>query len=91
MQRLSQIVPILKSHNVMGIVGIVDGTNPCPPSFLPDADGKRCPQSKILCLGQEGPIPSAWIKIVLFESLLFTVYEFCIASDKFGQSWPLVL
>jgi hypothetical protein len=33
----SQLVPILKTHDLMGIV---DGTNPCPPEFLTDDEGK---------------------------------------------------
>jgi hypothetical protein len=31
------VVPILKSHNFMGIV---DGLEPCPPQFVPDEQGK---------------------------------------------------
>ncbi|PRQ49062.1 putative transcription factor interactor and regulator CCHC(Zn) family [Rosa chinensis] len=33
---LAQITPILKGRKLMGIV---DGTNPCPPCFLADSDG----------------------------------------------------
>lgn len=34
---LSQTVPTLKSHDMMGIA---DGTEPCPPKFLPNDPGK---------------------------------------------------
>jgi cytochrome c-type biogenesis protein CcmH/NrfF len=35
---LSQIVPILKGHELMGIV---DGSEPCPPQFLSDDEDKE--------------------------------------------------
>jgi hypothetical protein len=45
----SQLVPILKTHDLMGIV---DGSTPCPPEFLTDADGKHIPN----------PAYSVWVK-----------------------------
>jgi len=40
---LTQFSPILRSQECMGIV---DGTDPCPPQFLVDDSGKQVPNPK---------------------------------------------
>jgi transposase InsO family protein len=67
------IVPILKSHDLMGIV---DGTEPCPPQFLPPASDKEEPSlnpAYSLWVKKDQFILS-WINITLAESVLSTIY-----------------
>jgi len=67
------VIPILKSHDLMGIV---DGTEPCPPQFLPPTTEKEEPSLNLafsLWVKKDQFILS-WINITLAESVLSTIY-----------------
>jgi hypothetical protein len=67
----SQLVPILKTDDLMGIV---DGSNPCPPEFLTDAEGKRVPNPAYSVWVKTDQYILSWINLNLSESVLSTVY-----------------
>jgi hypothetical protein len=68
---LSVIVQILKSHEVMGIV---DGSNPCPPQFVTDAEGKNVPNPAYSLWVRQDQLLLGWLNITLSESILSTVF-----------------
>lgn len=67
----SQLVPILKTHDLMGIV---DGSTPCPPEFLTDAEGKMVSNSAYSVWVKTDQYILSWITLNLSESVLSTVY-----------------
>ncbi len=68
---LSVIVQILKSHEVMGIV---DGSNPCPPQFVTDAEGKNVPNPAYSLWVRQDQLFLGWLNITLSESVLSTMF-----------------
>jgi hypothetical protein len=68
---LSVIVPIPKSHEVMGIV---DGSNPCPPQFVTDAEGKNAPNPAYSLWVRQDQLLLGWLNITLSESVLSIVF-----------------
>jgi hypothetical protein len=78
------VIPILKSHD---LIGIVDGTEPCPPQFLPPTTGKEEPSLN--------PAFPLWVKNDQFILSWITLAKrFCLQYmafkplTKFGSSWP---
>jgi hypothetical protein len=67
---LSQIVPILKGHELMGIV---DGSEPCPPPFLTN-EGKEVPNPLYSIWVKKDQCLLSWINVTLTESVLASVY-----------------
>jgi len=68
---LSVIVSILKSHEMMGIV---DGSNPCPPQFVTDAEGKNVPNPDYSLWVRQDQLFLGWLNITLSESVLSTMF-----------------
>jgi hypothetical protein len=68
---LSQVVPILKSHELMGIV---DGSEPCPPTTLTDAEGKEVQNPDFSAWNRRDQLLLSWINMSLTESVLSTVF-----------------
>jgi hypothetical protein len=68
---LSQIVPILKGHELMGIV---DGSKPWPPMFLPDDEGKEVKNPLYSIWIRKDQCLLSWINVTLTESVLSTIY-----------------
>jgi transposase InsO family protein len=67
------VVPILKSHDLMGIV---DGSEPCPPQYLPStADKEDVSVNPAFSLWvKKDQFILSWINITLAESVLSTIY-----------------
>jgi hypothetical protein len=74
---LSQIVPILKGHELMGIV---DGSEPCPPQFLPNDEGKEVKNPLYSIWIRKDQCLLSWINVTLIESVLSTVYGLDISQ-----------
>lgn len=68
---VTQLAPILKSHDMMGIV---DGTDPCPPKTLPDDQGRDAPNPAYSVWVKKDQFLLSWINANLSESVLSTVY-----------------
>jgi hypothetical protein len=68
---LSQVVPTLKSHELMGIV---DGSDPCPPQTIPDAEGKDVSNPAYAIWVKKDQFLLSWINVNLAEYVLATVY-----------------
>jgi hypothetical protein len=68
---LSQIVPILKGHELMGIA---DGSEPCPPPFLINDEGKEVPNPLHSIWIKKDQCLLSWINVTLTESVLASVY-----------------
>jgi hypothetical protein len=84
---LSQIVPILKGHELMGIV---DGSEPCLPQFLPDDQGKEVPNPLHSIWIKKDQCLLSWINVTLTESVLATVYGLH-TSRQVWKPWPIDL
>lgn len=65
------VVPILKSHDFMGIV---DGTKPCPSQFLPDDQGKEVLNPTYSLWNKKDQFILNWLNMTLIESVLSTLY-----------------
>jgi hypothetical protein len=68
---LSQVVPILKSHELMGIE---DGSEPCPPTTVTDAEGNEVPNPDLSAWNRRDQLLLRWISMSLIESVLYTVF-----------------
>ena len=68
---LSQIVPILKGHELMGIV---DGSEPYPPQFLSDDEDKEVQNPLYSVWIKKDQCLLSWINVTLTELVLATVY-----------------
>jgi hypothetical protein len=68
---LSQTVPILKIHDMMGIV---DGTEPCPPKFLLDDQGKDVLNSNYSIWCRKDQFLLSWINSSLAAPILSTMF-----------------
>jgi hypothetical protein len=67
----SQLVPILKTHDLMGIV---NGSNPCPPEFLLDVEGMLVSNPAYFVCVKTDQFILSWINLNLSESVLSTIY-----------------
>jgi len=67
----SLVVPILKSHDLLGIV---DGSEPCPSQFTKDDEGKDIPNPDYAVWTKKDQFLLSWINISLSETILPTVY-----------------
>ncbi|KAA8528735.1 hypothetical protein F0562_036090 [Nyssa sinensis] len=72
---LAQIVPILKSKNLMGFV---TGTNPCPPEFKRNTDGTVTTEvdPRYDTWHQQDQMILSWINNSLYPTVLSTVARF---------------
>jgi hypothetical protein len=72
---LAQIVPILKSKNLMGFV---TGTNPCPPEFKSNIDGTVTAEvdPRYTTWHQQDQMILSWINNSLSPTVLSTVARF---------------
>jgi hypothetical protein len=68
---LTQFLPILRSQDSMGIV---DGTEPCPPKFLLDAENKEIPNPAFAVWQRKDQTILSWINITLSKKVLSTIY-----------------
>jgi hypothetical protein len=67
----TQLAPIFKTHDLMGIV---DGFEPCPPKFLPGDDGKEVLNTAYSIWQKKDQYVLSWINVHLSESVLSTIY-----------------
>jgi transposase InsO family protein len=66
------IIPILKSHELMGIV---DGSEPCPSQFLPPTPNKEETLNPAYSLWvKKDQFILSWLNITLSENVLSTIY-----------------
>jgi hypothetical protein len=68
---LNVIVPMLKSHDMMGIV---DGSNPCPPKLIIDEQGKSGPNLDYSLWVRKDQFLLGWLNLTLSESILTTMF-----------------
>ena len=68
---LSTVVPILKSHELLGIV---DGSEPCPPASLTNEQGNEIPNPAYAIWNKKDQCLLGWINMSLSEAVLSTVY-----------------
>ncbi|KAF5447742.1 hypothetical protein F2P56_033269 [Juglans regia] len=61
----------MRSHDMMGIV---DGSEPCPTTLISDAQGKEVPNSAYALWIKKDQFLLGWINMTLSESVLSTVY-----------------
>jgi hypothetical protein len=71
MQWETQLVPILKTYDLMGIV---DGSDTCPPEFLTDELGKTISNPEYSVWVRKDQFILSWINLNLSESVLSSVY-----------------
>jgi hypothetical protein len=64
----TQLAPILKTHELMGIV---DGSEPCPPQFLLDAEGKEVLNPAYTIWQKKDQYVLSWINVHLSESVIY--------------------
>jgi hypothetical protein len=57
-------------------MGIVDGSEPCPPKFLPGEDGKEMLNAAYSVWQKKDQYVLSWINVHLSESVLSTIYGF---------------
>ena len=55
-------------------MGIVDGSDPCPPEFLVDAEGKKTLNPEFTLWTKKDQYLLSWINFTLSEDVLSTVY-----------------
>jgi hypothetical protein len=55
-------------------MGIVDGSKPCPPKFLPGDDGKEMLNTAYSIWQKKDQYVLSWISVHLSESVLSTIY-----------------
>jgi hypothetical protein len=65
------VVPTLESHELMGIV---DGSDPCPPQSVLDDTDKDVPNLGYAIWIKNGQFLLSWINVNLAELVLATVY-----------------
>ena len=77
---VSRFLPALCSN---GLMGIVDGSNPCPPEFLVDAEGNKTLNPEFTLWTKKDQYLLSWINFTLSEDVLSTVY----GLDTSKQVW----
>jgi hypothetical protein len=81
---LTQINPILRTHELMGFV---DGSEPCPPKTIIGDEGKATPNPEYHTWNKEGSIPIECYYRISFEknfSNCLWSQHFSISMDSFG-------
>jgi len=68
---LTQFLPILRSQDSLGIV---DGTEPCPPQFLVDENNKQTPNPAYSLWHRKDQTVLSWINLTLSPKVLSTIY-----------------
>lgn len=70
---VSQFLPILRSHDLMGMV---DGTDPCPPKFHLDEEGKETTtiNPDFAIWQKKDQYLLSWLNATLTENVLSSVY-----------------
>jgi hypothetical protein len=76
----TQVRPALRSSELMGIV---DGTDPCPPKFINDDEGKEIPNPEFSVWTRKDQYVLSWLTTTLSDSVLSTVY----GLDTSQQVW----
>lgn len=71
LQWLSQFMPALRSYELMGLV---DRTEPCPPQFLADVEGKTTLNPAYVSWTKRDQYLLSWINVTLTDKVLSTVY-----------------
>lgn len=61
---LTQVHPALCSHE---LVGIVDGSEPCPPKLITDDEGQEVPHPKFVIWTRKDQYILSWITMTLFD------------------------
>jgi hypothetical protein len=79
-QWLSIFLPILRSNELMGII---DGTEPCPPKMLTNEQGQATPNPEYSIWTKKDQHLLSWINASLSEKVLCTVY----GLDTSKQVW----
>jgi hypothetical protein len=67
----TQLSPILKTHDLMGIV---DGSEPCPPQFLLNDEGKESLNPAYSIWQKKDQYVLSWINVHLSDPVLSTIY-----------------
>jgi hypothetical protein len=70
---LSQVVPVLKCHDLMGLA---DGSESCPQKILCDESSKEVPSPEYTIWNKKDQFLLSWINITLFEKVFSTIYGF---------------
>jgi hypothetical protein len=68
---LSQVVPVLKCHDLMGLA---DGSESCPQKILCDESSKEVPNPEYIIWNKNDQFLLSWINITLSEKVLSTIY-----------------
>jgi hypothetical protein len=68
---LSTVVPIVKAHEVLGIV---DSSETCPEQFLTNENGEKLPNPEFSTWNKKDQYLLSWINMSLSPSVLSTVY-----------------
>ena len=67
----TQVNPALRSGDFMGIV---DGSEPCPPKFITDSEGKEIPNPEFNIWTRKDQYILSWLTTTLSDSVLSTIY-----------------
>jgi hypothetical protein len=67
----TQVLPALRSNEVMGIV---DGTEPCPPKLITNSDGAEVSNPAFSVWTRKDQHILSWLTMTLSDSVLSTVY-----------------
>jgi hypothetical protein len=76
----TQFLPILRTHD---LVGIVDGSEPCPPKLITDDKGVESLNLEFTIWNKKDQCILSWINLTLSEKVLSTVY----GLDTSKQVW----
>ena len=70
---VSKFLPVLRSNDLLGIV---DGSEPCPPKFLVDSNGQTTSTAdpKFLLWNKKDLYLLSWLNATLSETILPTVF-----------------
>jgi hypothetical protein len=72
------VLPALRSHKV---IGIVDGTEPCPPKFITNSDGIEVSNPEFSIWTRKDQHILSWLTMTLSDSVLSTIYGLHIARQ----------
>jgi hypothetical protein len=76
----TQFLPILRTHDLLGIV---DGSEPCPPKLITDDKGVESLNPEFTIWNKKDQCILSWINLTLSEKVLSTVY----GLDTSKQVW----
>ncbi|KAL9372734.1 hypothetical protein Peur_034978 [Populus x canadensis] len=76
----SQIVPVLKSHE---LIGFVDGSEPCPSKFIDDnpEDSSHSLNPDYILWNKKDQCVLSWINATLSDKVLASVYDITSARE----------